>query len=107
MVLFARRGFHAARNVHAKRFHFAHGFGDVFRRQAAGEENWLAEFLRLHRPVPVQFFAREQFAKLGRRLGVSRARALVGPAKNGDAFHISALSHVKPADQSGGRNREF
>src|SRR5208282_2504400 len=57
-ILFPRRNFHAARNVHAKGPHFANGFSHVLRCQSAGKEDRFAEFLRLDSQVPVEFFSR-------------------------------------------------
>jgi hypothetical protein len=59
--------FHAAGNVHAKRPHLAHGGGDIFRRQSAGEKNRFAKFLRFDGQVPVEFFAgaAEVFGRAG------------------------------------------
>jgi hypothetical protein len=50
----------------------SHGVGDVFRRQSSGEKNWLAEFLRFNRQVPVEFFARA--AARFRRIGIEQIR---------------------------------
>ena len=47
---------------------FLHRVRDIFRRQAAGEKNRFAEFLRLNRQIPVEFFAGAAKAALGIRI---------------------------------------
>lgn len=72
VVFFSRRAFDAAGNVHAKRTDLADGVRDIFRGQAAGQENGLAEFLGFHGQIPIEFLAGA--AERRRRKGIEQIR---------------------------------
>ena len=57
VILLPQGGFDTAGNIHAKRPHLLDGFGNVLRRQTAGEKDRFAKLLRLDGQVPIEFFA--------------------------------------------------